>query len=278
MIRFRGAGVLVAVVCLCPGPTSAAAQGQEYPLQCVGAEVLEVRSDRQIDQATCEWIVTRVAQAFEFVVAQESWQDEELLFAVPLEVRVVGSIPSGALGYAQGQNLFVITYDYLDDPLSEGTLAHELSHSLDARQLQGASLPSFLLEGRALTNGHAYRMAIGQEQNSYDERMAESAAGYTAGQAESTLGEFRGSGWDNQAMGTFLVEFMRVRWNGTGVPDIHPRLSRMIETMAGGVDVEVAFEQEFGTPAPALVEEFQAFLNATQNDPYERLAGMMWDR
>ena len=68
-----------------------------------------------------------------------------------------------------------------------------------------------------------------------------------------------------------------VRWNG-GVVDIHPRLSRMIEEMAGGVDVEAAFEREFGRSATVLLEDFQQFLNETQDDPYERLRGMMWDR
>ena len=278
MIRFGLAGFLFAVLCLLSTPRTATAMGQEYGLQCVRAEVIEIRAAREIDQETCEWIAERVERAFVFASEQESWQDEALLWAAPLEVRVVESIASGALGYAQGQNLFVVAYEYLDDPLSEGTLAHELSHIQDARQLRGATLPSFLLEGRALTNGHGYRMWLGQEQTSYDERMAESAAGFTAADAESILDKVRDAGWNMQAMGTLLVEYMRVRWNGGGVPDIHPRLSRMIEIMAGGIDVEAAFQREFGTPATALLEEFQRFLNETQEDPYERLRGMMWDR
>ena len=99
----------------------------------------------------------------------------------------------------------------------------------------------------------------------------------TAADAASILDKVRDAGWNMQAMGTLLVEYMRVRWNG-GVVDIHPRLSRMIEAMAGGVDVEAAFEREFGRPATALLEDFQQFLNETQDDPYERLRGMMWDR
>lgn len=278
MNRFRLAGFLFAVLCLLPTPRTAVAQSQEYGVQCVHADVFEIRSDREIDQETCEWIAHRVERAFRFVIEQESWQDEDLLWSTPLQVRVVESIASGALGYAQGPNLFVVEYAYLDDPLSEGTLAHELSHIQDARQLQGATLPSFLLEGRALTNGHEYRMAMGLEQTSYDQQMAGSAAGFTAADAESLLDKVRDAGWEMQAMGTFLVEYMRVRWNGTGVPDIHPRLSRMIETMAGWADVETAFEYEFGTPATALLEEFQQFLNETQADPDERLLGMMWDQ
>lgn len=44
------------------------------------------------------------------------------------------------------------------------------------------------------------------------------------------------------------------------------------------VDVEAAFEMEFGASATALVESFQQFLVETQGDPAGRLAGMMWDQ
>ena len=57
------------------------------------------------------------------------------------------------LGYAQGANLMVMKDEYMDNPLSEGTLAHELTHIQDARQSKGNRLPSYMLEGRALTIG-----------------------------------------------------------------------------------------------------------------------------
>lgn len=269
--------LLVASLCMGPAHQSLHAQGDGLELQFTSDDqFIQIWSDHTLDQDRSEWIAERVYDAYEFVSEQEAWRDEDILWSTPLQVRVVRSIRSGVLGYAQPPNVFVVEDDYLDNPLSEGTLAHELTHVQDGRQLRGAKLPSFVLEGRALTNGHEYRMALGQDENDYDRQMAESAAGFTSADADAILDEFYDVGWKMQAMGTFLVEYMRTTWNGRGVPDIHPRLSRMIETMAGGVDVEAAFETEFGVPATALLESFGEFLDRTQNDPAGRLQGMMW--
>ena len=180
------------------------------------------------------------------------------------------------LGYAQGPNLMVMKDDYLDKPLSAGTLAHELTHIQDLRQLKGNRLPSFMLEGRALTIGKAYRTFLGQEPNSYDQQMAGSAMRFSAAQAEQLLNEYRGKGWNNQAIGTVLVEYMRTKWNGSGVPDINMRLSRMIEIMAAGAEFEAAFEKEFKASAMAVGGAFMKHLDATQSDPRARLQGTIW--
>jgi len=180
------------------------------------------------------------------------------------------------LGYAEGRNLMVVRDEYLDDPLSEGTLAHELTHIQDARQLLGRTrLPSFLAEGRALVIGHAYRMALGQRENSYDARMAASAATFSAEDAGRLLRDYRGAGWDNKAVGTFLVEYMRVGWNG-GTPDVLARLSRMVEAMGGGEDFDAAFRKEFGRRFGDLRRDFARFLDATKGEPEARLEGTMW--
>lgn len=62
---------------------------------------------------------------------------------------------------------------------------------------------------------------------------------------------------------------------GTGVPDIHPKLSKMVERISTGVDSEAAFAQEFGKPFTALLESFKKYLDDTKNSP-ARLKGMMW--
>ena len=170
----------------------------------------------------------------------------------------------------------VMKDDYLDKPLSEGTLAHELTHIQDLRQLKGKRLPSFMLEGRALTIGKAYRTFLGQEPNGYNQQMAGSAMRFTSGQAEQLLNEYRGQGWNNQAIGTVLVEFMRTRWNGNGIAEINVRLSRMIEIMAAGAEFEPAFEKEFGVSALVVGEAFLKHLDATQSDPRARLQGTIW--
>lgn len=198
------------------------------------------------------------------------------MYNKPLRIRVLGSINADILGYAQGTSLFVVKDSYLDDKLSEGTLAHELTHIQDGRQLKGGKIPSFISEGRALTNGHNYRISLGQKDSNYDLQMARSAMKFTAADADEILDEFHGRGWKMEAMGTFLVEYMRTRWGGAGVPDVHPRLASMIERISRGVDAEAAFAQEFGKPFSGLQASFEGFLDATAKDPAERLRGTIW--
>jgi hypothetical protein len=156
-------------------------------------------------------------------------------------------------------------------------LAHELTHIQDLRQLRGKRLPSFMLEGRALTIGQACRLHIWQTPGDYDRQMARSAATFTPEQAMELLENFRGHGWNNQAIGTVVVEYMRARWNG-GIADINLRLSRMIERIAAGREFEPAFQDEFKVSADAFAEAFTTFLRTTQNNPQQRLQGTitMW--
>jgi len=216
-----------------------------------------------------------VLRAYAFVADKAAWTDRRRLTARPLQFALVGDSAINVLGYAKGPNLMVMKDSYLDKPLSEGTLAHELTHIQDFRQLRGKRMPSFMFEGRALTIGHAYRMHVGQRPGDYDRQMARSAAGFTAERAMVLLDNERGHGWDNQAIGTVVVEYMRAQWKG-GVADIHARLSRMIERIAAGRAFEQAFADEFGVSAEAFAETFATFLNSTQNDPQRRLRGTIW--
>ncbi len=249
----------------------------DFQLQYVSSDkFLQIYSDHKIDQDRCKWISDRVHKAYDFDNKQESWHNPDLLFAKPLKFRVVNAMKSKILGYALGPNLMVVQDDYLDDELSEGTLAHELTHIQDARQLQGGKLPSYLLEGRALTNGHNYRMALGQKSDSYDRDMANSAMRFTSDDAEEVLSEFHSTGWKMQALGTFLVEYMRTKWKATGVPNINLRLSQMIEKIAGGLAFDAAFEKEFGTSFISVGESFGKYLDDTAANPQSRLQGTMW--
>lgn len=275
MARLLSTALLLGCLCLLPAGTARAGDGP-FALQCVADDpFLQVHADHPVSMARCKAIAARALKAYAFISGKAAWANPGILRAKPLEFRLLGG-ELKILGYAKGPNLMVMKDSYLDEPLSEGTLAHELTHIQDLRQLQGRRLPSFLLEGRALTIGNAYRMSIGQPPNGYDRQMAGSAVRFTAAQAEELLNEYRGQGWNNQAIGTVLVEYMRTKWNGKGVPDIQARLSRMIERMAAGNEFEAAFQQEFGTTALALGEAFAKHLNDTMDDPRARLQHTMW--
>lgn len=255
---------------------SAAESPANYPQRCQSDDgFLRILSDRELDPVRCKSHVARVMKAFAFVTERAAWKDRSLLTARPLRFAVLGDPALNVLGYALGPNLMVMKDAYMDNPLSEGTLAHELTHIQDFRQLRGKRLPSFMLEGRALTIGQAYRLHVGQKPGDYDRQMARSAATFTADQAMELLENYGGHGWNNQAIGTVVVEYMRVKWNG-GIADINPRLSRMIERIAAGREFELAFQDEFKASADAFAEAFSGFLRTTQNSPQLRLQGTMW--
>ena len=275
MQRFHSTG-WVACICALSALVVVEARAAEFELQCASDDkFLQIYSDHEVEPARCKSIAGRVLKTYAFIGKLAAWKNQDILRANPLQFRLLGGNLK-VLGYAQGPNLMVMKDDYLDKPLSEGTLAHELTHIQDLRQLKGKRLPSFMLEGRALTIGKTYRMFLGQGPNSYDQQMAGSAMRFTSAQAEQLLNEYRGKGWNNQAIGTVLVEYMRTKWNGSGVPDINVRLSRMIEIMAAGAEFEPAFEKEFGVPAAAVGEAFMKHLDATQGDPRARLQGTIW--
>jgi hypothetical protein len=276
MTRFRRMLPLAGLLCIALVPGMPWANEEHFSLKCKSDDgFLEVLSDHPVDPARCKAVAARALKAYGFVTERAAWKDRSILTAKPLEFALVGNDAIKVLGYAKGPNLMVMKDSYMDDPLSEGTLSHELTHIQDLRQLQGKRLPSFMLEGRALTIGQAYRMNVGQKPGDYDRQMARSAANFTADKAMELLDNYSAHGWDNQAIGTVVVEYMRVKWKG-GIADINPRLSRVIERMAAGREFEQAFQDEFGESAEAFAESFAAFLRATQGNPQQRLQGTMW--
>jgi hypothetical protein len=274
MTRFRFALPLLGFLYM--ADASPAESPANYPQRCQSDDgFLLILSDRDLDTARCKAHVVRVLKSYAFVTERAGWKDRSLLTAQPLKFSVLGDPALKVLGYAQGQNLMVMKDAYMDNPLSEGTLAHELAHIQDFRQLKGKRMPSFMFEGRALTIGQAYRVSIGQALGDYDRQMAQSAVGFTSDGALALLENYQGRGWDNQAVGTVVVEYMRTRWKG-GIADISPRLSRMIERIAAGREFDQSFQDEFGESAEAFANAFTGFLSATQNNAQERLAGTMW--
>ena len=252
------------------------ASDEHFSIKCKSDDgFLVVYSDHAVDAARCNAVVARALKTYAFVADKAAWKDRRMLTAQPLEFALVGDDAIKVLGYAKGPNLMVMKDSYMDNPLSDGTLAHELTHIQDLRQLRGKKLPSFMLEGRALTIGQAYRLNVGQQPGDYDRQMARSAVAFTAEKAMELLDNYGSHGWDNQAIGTVVVEYMRVKWKG-GIADVNPRLSRMIERMAAGREFEQAFHDEFGESAEAFADALAGFLRATQGNAQQRLQGTMW--
>ena len=125
MQRFHWMG-LSACICAIAAVVAVEASAADFELQCASDDkFLQIFSDHEVEQARCKAIAERVLKSYAFISKLAAWKNQDILRANPLQFRLLGGNLK-VLGYAQGPNLMVMKDDYLDKPLSEGTLAHAL--------------------------------------------------------------------------------------------------------------------------------------------------------
>ncbi len=231
-----------------------------------------VVTDTELDPAEAERFAQRIAAAYTFDRQEDRWADQKLLDP-PILVRVLKEAPEGLLGRANAPKTFLIGLDYFRKPGSEATIAHELTHLQDFRQLRRKPLPQYWLEGRANSNAFAYRAHLGMQQNpDWKRRLAR----WTSTDARSLFAG-TATGKDAHALveevGTLWFEHLRRRF-----PDAHPRSAKLIAAIATGVALPQAYQAAFGEPLEQSQAEFLAYLDATQRDPDARVVGtwMEW--
>ncbi len=133
--------LLTTITIAAPHPTLAV----NCELQYVSPDkFLGIWSDHKTNEDKCKSIAKRTLDAYQFDNRQESWTNQNILWNPPLRMEVLNSMKKDDYGVAVGKGVFMIANSYLDDSLSEGTLAHELTHIQDRRQLDGGSMLGFL--------------------------------------------------------------------------------------------------------------------------------------
>jgi hypothetical protein len=245
---------------------------------------LTIRSEMPMTPQQGKQILDRVNAAYAFDRGVAQWRSDRLLYP-PLTVKVLGAASlagQNLLGEARGHDLFVVALDYLSQPLSEGTLAHELTHIQDGRnlgQLGTGRIPHYVLEGRALLIGHAYRQSRGLTDHDYDRKVTASLAKVNANdvrqiiQTEAYMPEHQmGNRFRMEAVGMLFVEWLRTRAGGRGFADVQARLSRIMEEVGAGQTFEASFARMFGMPLQQAQEALIALVAQTQGQPAARLA------
>jgi hypothetical protein len=246
-----------------------------------GDGFISVRSNGDLDVAKARKLAARVREAYDFVIEVQQWRTLEPLRA-PLQVHVKIDMKAGLLG-SSTRDVFTIGLSYLDNPLSLGTLAHELTHCQDDRQLAKRHIPHYLMEGRALLVGRAYREKVGQGPGAYDRNMKKRVVEFTADDAREVLAELPGEKEPEpgpllarlEFMGCFFMEFMRTRLRG-GLSDIQPRTARVVEDVGQGLSYEDAFRKEVGVSLAEARKAFVADVAGTEGHPKARLKGTIW--
>ena len=233
---------------------------------------VEIVTDTDLSPTEASAIAARIAAAYDFTRKEDQWADQTLLDP-PLTVRVLDEVPEGLLGRATAPRTFLIQLAYARTPTSAATIAHELTHLQDFRQLKKKKLAQYWLEGRANSNAFAYRahLVLGQNPD-WKGRLAR----WTSDDARAVFAETVTSA-DHRAqveeLGTLWIEHLRRRF-----PDTHPRSAKLISAIAAGATLEAAYASAFGEPLEKARAEFLAYVDATQSDPDARVAGtwMQW--
>ena len=171
------------------------------------------------------------------------------------------------LGLASGGTGIVIGYPHVLTPMSAATLAHELLHVQDTRELNGRTIPQYFSEGRATSASFAFLRHIGQPDNQdWQRRLMR----WNVDSARQVLaGRTKDHSVENEEIGMLFVEQLRQRYK-----EFFPRSAQVIDRVANGADFTEAFEQVYALRLDLAKAEFLRFIGDTQHDPAARARGM----
>ena len=247
---------------------------------------------RKLSQSQCIAVADQALAAWRFDASKMRWADPSELEKKGLKLRLLSvkrmkAEHPGVIGFAKGRDLFVVSLAVLDDPLAQGTLAHEIAHIQAARAMRtdayGPLAPRNFLEGHGNSLGRAYRDHLRIATHSYDKNKARKIMRMPAVKAKLifTDNSYASAGANQrdemEAMGIFFLEYLRTRYHGQGIPDVIPRISRIFELLGRGETFDTAFKREFGEPAGQVISEIVNFMKRTEPDPAERLKGTLYE-
>jgi hypothetical protein len=220
----------------------------------------------------------RAEAAYAFARAMLGWQDDTPLAATVTVEVLAGPVAPHVRGRREGPDRIEIAAAHLDEPGSATTLAHELTHIQDRRARGTYHVPAFLVEGRAVAVGGAYRVACGVDDRKYVQSVARRLARVTAADARHAF-DWRPhakapeiSGFAAEALGDLFLEFLRTRFL-SGSPDALVKTTRIVEHVGRGGSFEKAFAREFGAPYAEAQSAFVDWVEKTEGRPEERLRG-----
>jgi hypothetical protein len=249
-------------------------------------------------------LARRVDAAYYFDLTVLGWHDLSKVTQPPVTVKVLTDEAMkqkhpGTFGVTTGENLFEMGRTYVDDPNADLTLAHELTHVQDERQMNNRALPMYMMEARATYLAYLYTIRIGSHFQGTARAYANAIMQCNRNSAMTALkvpqdnvtreshsgGAPEASNFANggnpdlfaiSAIGRFYMEWLRVKFRGRGYPDTLQRASTMMEWVGRGKTFPQAFQIAFGVAMEQAQAEFFAYLDQTQAAPQERIKGTIW--
>ena len=263
-------------------------KGADEQLVCKDG-FLEIVSSEPVDENLCSRVAKKAIAAWNFDLRQMNW-DPAIDMNRPLTLRLQSAERlgvKGVLGFAKAPgDLFVVSTAVLENPLGNGTLAHELGHIQAFRALgpdskRSLRVPHYFLEAHGLSMGRAFRDSLGSCGNDYDIRGAKIVSKLSAGEANliltTNVDYYRGDKHKSRVMeafAVFFIDYLRVR---KGIPDAVQRMGRVFESVGRGDAYEVAFEQTYRVPLDKAISQITEFMAQTEKSPLLRLKGTHYD-
>jgi hypothetical protein len=210
----------------------------------------------------------------------------------PLKFRVLSvarmkANHGGVLGLAQANGVvFMASTRVLNDPLGQGTLAHELGHIQAFRALRTIQcyhkVPDYFFEAHGFGMSKVYREHLGLTPNpGFSRNMARTVAQLSATEVRliMTTGPayFKKNGKREmdkyrqmEYFAAFFGDFLKLH---LGVPDALSRMGRVFERVGNGETYAQAFKETYGFTVNHAVSEVTAFFQQTEGSPAARLKG-----
>jgi hypothetical protein len=253
---------------------------------------LEVVSPDKVSVAECKDAVKMVMEAWQFDLGVMHWAPtKEMDRPLTLRVRMLGGKHQGVRASAdQNGNRFTMNlFILLRDRSGPQTLAHELAHTQAFRVLgrRVQSVPNYFIEGHGLMLDRLYadHLRLSSPKDWIGVVSIQAFMTMSPKTAEIIFTD-RNYGdkqkdpknhFDINSMGVYLVEYMRTRVNGKGIPDTVPKMGRVFEQVGRGKTYEQAFKDVYGVSVNQVASQIVELFKCTESNPAERFKGTRFE-
>jgi hypothetical protein len=247
---------------------------------------IKVLTDTNMTPEQLKALSDRVTAAYKYDLAQEQWRDPGTTqgkFDVIILSKATWTqmFPPGVGGVTVDKNTIILPEEYVGKevrPFDMIALSHELLHIQDLRQagFEFFDVPVYFREGKAFVIGDAYGETF-EDNHLYMRHVAREATELT----DTLLAEDFAKDmptWGNELGGSLFIEYLRTRIGGDGYDDAWKRAAEVVNLVGEGKSYNAAFQSQFGVAPDAAVAEFLRFIDATENDPVERLKGTIYEQ
>jgi len=253
---------------------------------------LEVVSPDKVSVADCKEAAKMVFEAWKFDLSVMHWAPtKEMNRPLTLQVRMLGGKHQGVRASAdQNGNRFTMNlFVLLRDRSGPRTLAHELAHTQAFRVLgkRVQSVPNYFIEGHGLMLDRLYadHLRLSSPKDWIGVVSIQAFMTMSPKTAEIIFTD-RNYGdkqkdpknhFDINSMGVYLVEYMRTRVNGKGIPDAVPKMGRVFEQVGRGKTYEQAFKDVYGVSVNQVASQIVELFKRTESNPAERFRGTRFE-